>query len=162
MADGKLINLKENLRKEVAKHGIDADRLIFAEKVPKPEHLSRAIPGRSRVGYIRVNGAASTSDALWAGVPVLTIQGKHFASRMSSSILQTMGLDRLNTNNLRDYEELAVELATDELLFSKLKIMLVNNIDTSHLFKTERYVFSLELAYEYMLRNYLNGEKKRQ
>jgi protein O-GlcNAc transferase len=151
-------NLKENLSKEVIKSGIDADRLILAEKVPKHEHLSRLSLADLVLDTLRVNGAASTSDALWAGVPVLTIQGKHFASRMSSSILKAAGVPELITHSLEDYENMAVELAEEKNKLARINTILRAANVESHLFNTERFVVYLEKAFAIVWKRYLDGE----
>ncbi len=150
--------MKENLRTEVIKHGIDADRLIFAEKVPKHEHLLRLSLADLVLDTLRVNGAASTSDALWSGVPVLTIQGKHFASRMSSSILKAAGVPELITHSLEDYENMAVGLAEEKNKLARINAILMAANVESHLFNTERFVEYLEKAFAIVWKRYLDGE----
>ena len=150
-----------HLKNRAAEHGIDAQRLIFAQKVPKPEHLSRIGLADLGLDTRRVSGAASTSDALWAGVPVLTIQGNHFASRMSSSILKAAGLDALITTNLEAYENLAVQLAQDKATLAKMRSMLQKTVVRSHLFDTNRFVGHLERAYENIWHVYCQGERPR-
>ena len=81
------ITAESNLKKRARSKGISVDRLLFAPHLPKDEHLARLRFADLALDTRTVNGAATTSDALWAGVPVLTLQGSHFASRMSSSIL---------------------------------------------------------------------------
>ena len=149
---------KENLKSIAIEKGIDDHRLIFAEKIPKPKHLYRLSQADLMLDTIRVNGAASTSDALWAGVPVLTIQGKHFASRMSSSILNAAGVPALITHSLKDYENRAVELAEEKSKLARIKATLKATNLESHLFNTERFVENLEKAYAIVWQHYLDGE----
>ena len=131
--------------------------MIFAEKISKPKHLSRLSLADLGLDTLRVNGAASTSDALWAGVPVLTIQGKHFASKMSSSILKTVGMPELITYSLEEYENRAVELAEEKNELTRIKATLKANGRDSQLFNTEGFVHNLEKAYVMIWQRYLDG-----
>jgi protein O-GlcNAc transferase len=151
----------KNLRKEAVCRDVDPNRLIFAEKLPKSAHLDRL--GLTDLAFDTrlVNGAATTSDALWVGVPVLTLQGNHFVSRMSSSILVAIGLPELITYNLKSYEDLAVELATDPVRLQAIKARLEKNRLTEPLFDTKRFVRNLENAYEQMWQIYTAGELPR-
>ena len=148
----------ENLRTLAIKKGISAYRLIFAEKLPRHKHLSRLSLADIVLDTRRVNGAASTSEALWAGVPVLTIQGKHFASRMSSSILKAAGVPELITHSLEDYENMAVELAEEKNKLARINTILRAANVESHLFNTERFVVYLEKAFAIVWKRYLDGE----
>jgi len=127
---------KENLRMEAETRGIKPSRLIFAEKLPKREHLGRLRLTDVALDTRIVNGAITTSDALWAGVPVITMQGSNFSSRMSSSILNAIGLPELITHTLEEYESLAVGLAhnPDKLQMIRQKVM--KNRLTEPLFDT--------------------------
>jgi protein O-GlcNAc transferase len=153
--------MKERLRDAANKKGIDDRRLIFAEKVTKPEHLARLAAADLALDTHLVNGAASTSDALWAGVPVLTVQGNHFASRMASSILTAAGLPDLIARNLIEYEEKAVTLAQDKNEFGPIKQALQSTVPESPLFNTEQFVRDLEKGYELIWNRHLNGEDPR-
>jgi protein O-GlcNAc transferase len=152
----------KNLRNEALRQNIDPNRLIFAEKLPKSKHLNRLRLTDLALDTRLVNGAATTSDALWAGVPVLTLQGSHFVSRMSSSILTAIGLPALITHSLESYEDLAVELATDPVRLQSIRDRLRKNILTEPLFDTKRFVRNLESAYEQMWQIYIAGEIPRQ
>ncbi len=157
MADRRI--LKENLYRAVSENGISENRLILTEKIPKHNHLSRLSLADLGLDTRRVNGAASTSDALWAGVPVLTIQGKHFASRMSASILKAVGLNEMVTYSLKDYENRAVQLAEEKNTLSRIRSTLKATGIESHLFKTEKFVDYLETAYETIWKRYLDMKK---
>ena len=156
---GGIKSLEENLIGEVKKAGIDPKRLIFSEKLPKENHLERIQLADLVLDTRIVNGAASTSDALWMKVPVVTLQGSHFASRMASSILQAMGLPELIAHTLKEYEEMAVAFASDPIAFQKIKTRLSNARETSPLFNTELSVKCLEVAYMEMWNRLLKGEK---
>jgi protein O-GlcNAc transferase len=148
----------KKLRKEAVRRGIDPNRLIFAEKLPKSVHLDRLGPTDLGLDTRSVNGAATTSDTLWVGVPALTLHGSHFVSKMSSSILAAVGLPELITHSLKSYEDLAVELATDPVRMRAIKDRLEKNRLTEPLFDTKRFVRNLENAYEQMWQIYTAGE----
>jgi protein O-GlcNAc transferase len=137
-----------NLRKEAEFRDIDPDRLIFAPKAPKDEHLNRLQIAGLALDTRIVNGAITTSDALWSGVPVLSMQGSHFASRMSSSILSAIGLHEMVTTCLEEYEALAVRLAKFPGELMRMRKKLENNRKTKPLFDVPRFVRHLEEAYE--------------
>ena len=149
----------ENLRNLAIETGIESSRLIFAEKILKHKHLSRLSLADLVLDTHRVDGAASTSDALWAGVPVLTVQGKHFASRMASSILKAGDLNELVTNSLSEYENKAVILAKENEIIKNIKSKLIANCRKSNLFNTEESVNQLERAYKIIYKRYLHGKK---
>jgi protein O-GlcNAc transferase len=149
--------IKDRLRTAATKRAIDSRRLIFAEKVPKPEHLSRLAVADLALDTDLVNGAASISDALWAGVPVLTLQGNHFASRMAASILEAAGLHDLIARNRIEYEEKAVTLSLDKNAFDMIKRTLQTAVPESDLFNTEQFVRNLEKGYELIWNRHLNG-----
>lgn len=153
---------ERNLRQEAASSGIDCRRLVFADKLAKPEHLARIRLTDLALDTRIVNGHTTTSDSLWAGVPVIILQGGHFASRVSASLLNAVGLSEMITHNLDAYEHLAVNLANypDEL--RKIKAKLSRNRLKEPLFDTPRFVWNLEKAYQEMWRIFINGEKARQ
>jgi protein O-GlcNAc transferase len=146
-----------NLRREAAGRGVEPDRLVFAQKTEKAEHLSRLKWADLALDTRIVNGHTTTSDLLWAGVPVITLQGSHFASRVSSSLLYAVGLSELVTYRLEEYEKLAVQLASHpselEAIRHKLKINRLKN----PLFDTARFVRNLEHAYRKIWRIFLEG-----
>ena len=153
---------QRNLRNALARHGIGAERLIFAEKLPKQEHLARLALMDMALDTRIYNGHTTTSDALWAGVPVLTLKGRHFASRVSASILKAIGLPELITDELDKYEALAVKLASTPEMLLKLKHKLEKNRLKSPLFDTLRFTRNLERAYQEMMEIYRAGEQPRQ
>jgi protein O-GlcNAc transferase len=104
-----------------------------------------------------VGGAATTSDALWAGVPVICLIGRHFASRMSASLINAVGLPELVCDSLNAYESLAVDLANDRQRLFELRAKLSRNIMTEPLFDSARTVRSLERAYARMWEDYTQG-----
>ena len=150
-----------NLREAAAAEGVDPRRLRFGEKKAKKDHLSRLGQAHLGLDTMTVNGAATTSDALWAGVPVITLKGRHFASRMSASILTALGLSELITGDLRQYENLAVELATDGSRLDALTKKLEGNKWSEPLFDTHRFVRNLENAFFAIWNDYQEGRSPR-
>lgn len=149
---------ERNLKNEAEKRGIGSQRMIFADKWPKVEHLARLAIADLALDTRIVNGHTTTSDALWAGVPVITLMGEHFASRVSASLLTAIGLPELITTNLDEYEHLAVHLAQNVESLLALKQKLNANRTTKTLFATARFVANLEKAYLTMWRLFVAGK----
>jgi protein O-GlcNAc transferase len=137
----------KNLKREAKAGGINPDRLIFAANVPKQTHLARLKFCDLALDTIAVNGGATATDLLWAGVPLVTKTGQHFASRVASSILSAAGMTELITNNLAEYEQLAIELAHHPAKLKKIRQKLAKNIKTQPLFNTQLFVKNLEAGY---------------
>jgi predicted O-linked N-acetylglucosamine transferase (SPINDLY family) len=148
---------KENLKKEAAKRGIDPDRIFFAKYVPLPEHLARYRHADLFLDTLPYNAHTTASDALWAGVPIVTQIGKTFAGRVAASLLNAIGLPELITSSAAEYESLAVELAVDEKRLSKIRRALAANRFTTPLFDTHLYTRNIEFAYEAMYRRWQQG-----
>ena len=148
-----------NLKKEAEARGIGAERLIFIDKLPKEEHLSRLKLADLVLDTRIYNGHTTTSDALWVEVPVITLRGRHFASRVSASILKAIGMEELITENLEDYRDLAVDLAKNPLKLKTIRETISRNRLTTPLFDTPGLVNSLEQAYKLMWANHLSGNK---
>ena len=144
----------DNLKKEAEKEGIAADRLVFAERLPLPEHLARHRQADLFLDTAPYNAHTTTSDALWTGLPVLTLMGKSFASRVAASLLNAIGLSELITNSQEEYEALAIELATNSQKLAAIKLKLANNRLTTPLFDTPRFTKNIEAAYIEMMERY--------
>ncbi len=144
-----------NLRKEAEKRGVPPGQLYFSEKLPKDQHLARIRLADLALDTRIVGGAASTSDVLWAGVPVITMTGTHFASRMSTSILTAMGLPELIAKDTDGYEALALELARNPGRLAEFQTRIAQTLHTAPLFDTPRFVQNLERAYEQMWQVYV-------
>jgi protein O-GlcNAc transferase len=151
-----------NLRKEAQKRGVDPTRLILTEGMYIDKHLKRKGLANLALDTRIYNGGTVTSQTLWAGVPVLTLQGGHFASRMASSILNAVGMNELITTSLEDYENMAVELAGNPEKLAGLKKKLAENLHIYPLFKIEKFVGNLEKAYKLMWGNYAEGNNPKQ
>jgi predicted O-linked N-acetylglucosamine transferase (SPINDLY family) len=139
-----------NLRKEAARRGIDPQRLIFATRVPLPEHISRQRLAGLFLDTLPFNAGATASPALWAGLPVLTRVGESFAGRMASSLLRAIDLPELVTTTDAAYEALAVDLATHPERLHELRQKLERSRLTTPLFDTTAITRHLEAAYTEM------------
>jgi protein O-GlcNAc transferase len=138
------------LRRAAGERGVDPGRLIFAKRLPKPEHLERQRLADLYLDTFVVNAHTTASDALWVGLPVLTLCGRTFQARVCASVLYAVGLPELVTYTASDYEALALALALveDRSRLAGLRERLHVNRLTCPLFDTEGYVRHLERAYE--------------
>jgi predicted O-linked N-acetylglucosamine transferase (SPINDLY family) len=137
----------KNLRGQAEARGVDPERLIFAARTPLPEHLSRHRAADLFLDTLPCNAHTTASDALWAGLPVLTLAGESFASRVSASLLRSLGLAELVANSQQQYEELAVLLATDAKRLADVKEKLADHRLAAPLFDTQLFTKRLEDAY---------------
>jgi predicted O-linked N-acetylglucosamine transferase (SPINDLY family) len=147
------------LRREAQARGVAPERLVFAEQRPYSEHISRIVHADLFLDTLPFNGGATTSDFLWAGVPVVTCAGRSFASRMSGSLLRAVGLPELVTETLEDYAALALALAHDAQRLGELRSRLARNRSDAPLFDTHRYCRNLEAAYREIWQRHERGEK---
>lgn len=149
---------RENLRREAKARGIQPERLVFADRLPKPDHLSRQRLADLGLDTRLVNGHTTTSDALWSGLPVVTLRGTNFASRVAASLLKAMELPELVADSLSEYESLALELARDGEKLAALREKLAGKRKTAPLFDTQRFARNLEAAFMEMWRKHRDGE----
>lgn len=140
-------DVRANLEREAARHNIGAERLIWAGDVPLPEHLARYRAADLFLDTLPYNAHATAADALWAGLPVLTVMGEAFAGRVAASLLHAIEMPELVTNTLAEYEALALGLARDPARLASLKEKLAHNIATTPLFDADRFTRNLEAAY---------------
>jgi protein O-GlcNAc transferase len=149
--------MEVNLRGEAKRRGIREDRLIFAERVPQIEHLARLQQADLFLDTTPYGAHTLASDALWAGVPIVTFLGETFASRVAASLLSELGLDELITHSADEYEQKAYELATDTGRRSALRQLLKQQSTQSALFNGARVAKNLERLYEKMWHRRLSG-----
>ena len=135
---------EQNLRKEAEARGVDPLRLIFADKRKQIEHLARHKHADLFIDTFNYNAHTTASDALWAGLPVVTKIGEQFAARVSASLLQAVGLPELITDNEEDYEALILNLATNPDKLGAIKKKLAANRLSQPLFDTKRYARNFE------------------
>ncbi len=147
-----------NLRKEAQKRNIDPERVIFAERVPMADHLARHQLADLFLDTFNYNGHSTASDALWAGLPVVTKPGLGFAARVAASLLTAIGLPELIATSTEEYEQLALELATNPEKLAALKKTLLERRTESPLFNSEQFARYVEDAYELAYGRYFDGE----
>lgn len=149
--------ITQNLRREALARGVEPDRLVFAPKAPLPEHLARHRLADLFLDTLPYNAHTTASDALWAGLPLVTCAGRSFAARVAASLLGAVGLGDLVTGSLDAYRDLALELARDPARLADLKARLAANLPSAPLFDTDRTRRQVEWAYEAAWRRRLAG-----
>jgi len=149
----------KNLKKEAEARGINSARLIFGEHIPADEYLARYRTCDLFLDTYPYNAGTTASDALWTGLPVLTLMGKSFASRVAGSLLNAIGLSQLITTNQEEYEALAVELAKSPQKLEIIKHKLANNRLTTPLFDAPLFAKNLEAVYIKMYERYQAGSQ---
>jgi predicted O-linked N-acetylglucosamine transferase (SPINDLY family) len=146
-----------NLKKEAVARGVSAERLVFAKRMPLPEHLARHNLADLFLDTLPCNAHTTASDALWAGLPVLTCLGETFAGRVAASLLNAIRLPELITTTQEAYEALAIDLATHPEKLSVIKRKLAENRLTTSLFDTKLFTKHIEAAYTAMYERYQAG-----
>ena len=141
----------KNLQQIAMNKGLDPVRLIFAKRMPLAEHLARHRLADLFLDTLPCNAHTTTSDALWAGLPVLTLPGETFASRVSASLLNAIGLPELIANTQVEYEKRAIDLAQSPEILAQIKGKLMVNRKISPLFDTKQYAKDLEGLYQGMI-----------
>ncbi|HAW21627.1 MAG TPA: hypothetical protein DCX14_15700 [Flavobacteriales bacterium] len=150
---------ENNLRKEAVLRGVNNTRIIFAEKMPNDEHLARHKLADLFIDTFNYNAHTTASDALWAGLPVVTKLGAGFPARVASSLLAALELTELITETENDYETLIFELATHPEKLEAVRTKLANNRVSKPLFNSQLFTQHLESGYLRAYQRYVNGEK---
>ena len=150
---------RQNLRQEAQKRGVEPERLIFGNVLPKAEHLARLRLADLFLDTPICNAHTTASDALWAGVPLITCPGETFTSRVAASLLTAANLPELIVANLAEYQRLALKLARHPRQLQQAREKLAANRKSCPLFDTPRFVGYLEQAYQAMWERYLAGKK---
>jgi protein O-GlcNAc transferase len=140
-----------NLRREAAQAGVDPARLVFAPLMDINAHLSRLALGDLFLDSLPYNAHTTASDALWAGLPLVTCRGQAFAGRVAASLLRAVGLPKLVARNLDEYQALALELATDPVRLRSYREHLTRDPLRLPLFDTARTTRQIEAAYGGMM-----------
>jgi protein O-GlcNAc transferase len=140
-----------NLRDQARARGLDPQRLIFAPRLASDQHLARHQLAGLFLDTLPYNAHTTASDALWAGVPVVTCYGNAFPGRVAASLLKAIDLPELVTTRAHDYEALALELASNPALLQATRDKLARNRLTAPLYDSERFRRNIEAAYEAML-----------
>jgi predicted O-linked N-acetylglucosamine transferase (SPINDLY family) len=137
----------EGLRREAHARDVDADRIVFAKRLPSAQHLGRLAHADLALDCFPYGSHTTASDALWAGVPLIALTGATFAARVSASILTAAGLPELITASLDEYHRLALRLAQDRDAIAQLKTRVQSAPRTSALFRTAGFTHALETAF---------------
>ena len=148
----------DNLRREARQRGVLPERLVFAPLRPVQEHLARQRAANLFLDTLPYNAHTTASDALRAGLPVVTCLGTTFASRVAASLLYAVGLPELVTHSLADYAALARKLAIEPASLAAVRAKLERNCSTYPLFDTDRFRRHIERAYEAMWARHRRGE----
>jgi protein O-GlcNAc transferase len=147
-----------NLRREAAARGVDPARLVFAGRMPPDDHLARHRLADLFLDTLPYNAHTTASDALWAGLPVLTCRGESFAGRVAASLLTAVGLAALVTASLDEYEAMARKLAGDRSLLAGFRARLACNRLQYPLFDSARFCRHIESAFATMWERWQRGE----
>jgi len=137
----------ENILNEAIAKEVSSERIIFAERINSAEHLSRQRLADLFLDTAPCNAHTTASDALWSGLPLLTLRAQCFAGRVASSLLNALELPELVTSSLEGYERLAIQLAVEPNLLKNIKEKLATNRLTSPLFNTQLLTKQIENAY---------------
>lgn len=150
--------VRQNLAAEAGRRGVGAQRLVFAPRIDYAQHLARLRLADLFLDTLPFNAGTTASDALWAGLPVLTCAGESFAARMAGSLVTAVGLPELITRDMGEYEALALKLATTPDLLADIRSRLARNRTSAPLFDTARFTRHLEAAYLTMHERRQRGE----
>lgn len=149
-----------NLLKEFERRGLDRSRLIFAPKVPGiAEHRQRIAAADLALDTMPYNSHSSGLDMLWAGVPMVSMLGETFASRVGASLLHYAGIPELITSSRQGYVDLAVSLYHDRPKLAQLRQRLSAGRQNAVLWNTEKLTRSLERIYRTAFENHCSGKK---
>eukprot|EP00177_Eucheuma_denticulatum_P007863 GFKZ01014308.1.p1 GENE.GFKZ01014308.1~~GFKZ01014308.1.p1 ORF type:complete len:1308 (-),score=154.88 GFKZ01014308.1:458-4381(-) len=148
---------EQRIRDEAVARGLAADRLIFTDVAGKEEHVARAGLGDLFLDTPTCNAHTTGTDALWSGVPMITCPGSLFASRVAASLLTAAGVPELIAKDMLEYEDLAVELATNRGKLDSIRARIEHSRNTNALFDTERWVRNVEALYWRAWENFADG-----
>ena len=152
---------EKNLKREAEIRDINPERIVFAKHVNLEEHLARLKLVDLFLDTFPYNAHTTCSDALRSGVPVLTIEGKSFASRVAASLLSVMNLDELIVTTNEEFEKKAIDISNDLDGLKILKEKVINSKSNSNLFKTDIFTSNLEKSYKAIYENYIEGKEPR-
>ena len=137
----------ENLKLEAKQRGVDENRIIFAKKIPIKEHLKRIEFADLFLDTFPCSAHTTASDAIRMGLPIITIAGEGFASRVAASILNQVNLKELIVENKEDYQKLAIDLANNKSNFEEIKNNLKRSLKNSSLYNSKEFTKNLEDIY---------------
>lgn len=148
----------DRLRRAAAEQGVAPDRIIFADKMPNPDHLARYPLADLFLDSMPYGAHTTAADSLWMNVPIVTWPGRSFASRVCASLVRAAGAPELACASVDDYIALAVELARNPERLAAIKAKLAAGRDTCMLFDTPAVVRGLEELYRQMWCEYKSGD----
>ena len=148
---------KTNLTKEIVRRGVEAERLIFGASLDRPEYMARYRVADLFLDTQPYNAGTTASDALRMGLPMLTLKGESYQSRMGASILSALNLPELITSSPEEYESVAIELASNPEKLKSIKHKLASNLSTAPLYDTKLFTKNLESAFTAMYERYHQG-----
>jgi len=151
--------LKPILKRQAKKERINPNRLIFSDYLPFNEHLKRQELADLALDTIGYSGGATTSHALWMGIPVITQPKRNYISRMSSSLVTVAGIPEMVVRSEKEYVDLAVKLANSPKLLNQIHKSLISNRESSPLFDVNKFLKNLEKGYKIIWKRYLTGKK---
>ena len=146
-----------NISETASRFGVNNNRIIFASHAPVEEHLNRIGKADLFLDTLPYNAHTTASDALRMGIPVITLIGNSFASRVAASLLNAVNMPELITSTREQYESLAIELALNSEKLGSIKNKLAQNLPSSALFDCQTFTNNLELAYDKMHQTSLSG-----
>ena len=149
---------EQNLKREAEARSVSSERIIFAQKVPLEEHLARHKHADLFIDTFNYNAHTTASDSLWAGLPVVTKQGKQFSARVAASLLHATGLGALVTETESEYENLIVSLAQDRTGLASIKQTLLETRKSCPLFDTVSYTRQFEAGLKKAYQYHRNGK----
>jgi protein O-GlcNAc transferase len=144
----------ENIRREAERRGVSANRIVFADPLPADQHLARIALADLFLDSLPYNAHTTASDALWAGVPLLTQRGSTFPGRVAASLLLSLGIPELITETTDDFIQTALNIARGGTLHLSLRERVAAGRTSSPLFDTERFARHIEAAYSTMWDRY--------
>jgi protein O-GlcNAc transferase len=147
-----------NLRLQAQHRGVDPSRLVFAKPMDLVDHLARHQLADLCLDTLPYNAHTTASDALWAGLPVLTLPGQSFAARVAASLLTALDMPELIAESREDYREKAISLATNQVLLKQIKEKLNRNRLIAPLFNGQIFAKNIEKAYEAMIQRHANDQ----
>jgi protein O-GlcNAc transferase len=150
---------RDNLVRQAKMRGMDPTRLVFAPRVSNDAHLARHHHADLFIDTFAYNAHTTGSDALWMGLPVVTMVGRQFAARVCASLLHAVGMPELVTENEADYEALIMDLSGDPDKLAGLKRRLAAGRASVPLFDTEGHTRALETAYETAHHRWRSGQE---
>ena len=145
---------KENILNYTKENGVDPSRVIYSKRCLMNNYLDKLCSADLFLDTYPINAHTTASDALWVGLPIITLAGKSLVSRVAGSLLTSINVPELITYNHKDYKNLAIKLCDDRKLYSDIKSKIKSNKKTAPLFNTERFTKDLENIYMELFNNY--------